>query len=91
MGETMKQKLLETMKCALCHEILLYPKTLPCTHTFCSSCLDDILKFNKDGSATLECPNKCEGIVNVGSTMSINSVLYTSIQLQQLWILLKMN
>ena len=65
----------EKMKCKLCQEILFNPKTLSCQHAFCSACLDDILKFENDGSATLQCPDKCEDIIKIDSTSTVASIL----------------
>ena len=80
---------MEKMKCNLCHHILFNPKILPCTHTFCCTCLVDTFSFNKDGSAIFQFPKECKGVVNVGSTISINSMLCASFEFQQVLDVLK--
>ena len=48
------------LECELCLERLDNPKMLDCSHSFCKSCLDTILEFQKDGSARIECPFRCK-------------------------------
>ncbi|KAK7091700.1 uncharacterized protein [Littorina saxatilis] len=42
-------------KCPMCLEILKRPKLLPCSHTFCEACLDDLVKHHPKGS--FPCPS----------------------------------
>ena len=86
---TMTEKLKAKMKCNLCHALLFQPKTLLCQHSFCNACLDEILEFHNDGSATLHCPNKCKGIVTVNKTLSINNALSSSFELLHVLDMLK--
>ena len=49
------------LECGICLNHLENPKTLNCSHSCCKDCIDDMLKFNQDGSATIACPMRCEG------------------------------
>ena len=55
------------VECKICFGRLDDPRHLPCAHSFCKRCLDRLLRFNQDGSASVSCPNRCEnGIVRIG-------------------------
>ena len=53
----------EDCKCAVCTETWVHPHTLSCQHTFCRSCVKDMIFFNKidsikEGniSSSISCP-----------------------------------
>ena len=48
----------DLLECAICHEILWNPYTLPCKHSFCKECIDHITKF-KENLITVTC-SLCE-------------------------------
>ena len=83
MAEAILKKITDNMKCNLCHELLFNPKTLPCRHTYCNGCLDAIVVFQNNGSATLQCPEECKGNANVDAMSSVNSTLASSFELQR--------
>lgn len=60
------------VECKICLEIYHKPKHLNCGHTYCQECLDDMLSFNEDGSAELNCPLRCANktIINEHDTTS---------------------
>ncbi|XP_028398983.1 uncharacterized protein LOC114522489 isoform X2 [Dendronephthya gigantea] len=41
-------KLEETLQCTVCLEPLKDPRTLPCFHSFCKDCLEDVVKTCRD-------------------------------------------
>ena len=46
-----------TLICSLCLEILKFPKTLPCTHSFCEGCLQTNVEIKTvDGRKGIHCP-----------------------------------
>lgn len=47
------------LECKICLDTYNKPKHLISGHTYCHGCLDDILSFNEDGSAELNCPLRC--------------------------------
>ncbi|KAL3860365.1 hypothetical protein ACJMK2_010501 [Sinanodonta woodiana] len=75
-------------KCVVCDDILDSAKVLPCTHTFCDSCLDSYLETLSDTENEFPCPmckvmspsprrysaNKRIGGENQNSTMPATSV-----------------
>ena len=42
------------------------PRLLPCHHTYCRLCIDDLLKFHENGEATVKCPKNCNGETTIG-------------------------
>lgn len=51
------QRIKDICKCGLCLETYVDPKTLPCRHSFCSDCLENLVEF-VDNSKTIriKCP-----------------------------------
>ena len=44
--------ILQSLKCAICMDVLVEPRTLPCGHAFCRGCLQKLI----DGAGNLKCP-----------------------------------
>lgn len=53
------EKLSKILECNICLERMNNPKGLQCGHAYCKCCLDSVLQFNPDGSATINCPLRC--------------------------------
>ena len=68
------EELLKSLDCAICLETVETPKRLDCNHYFCKHCLDQLLKFNRDGSCTIECPKKCATITNIAKDKTTNDL-----------------
>ncbi|XP_041457329.1 E3 ubiquitin-protein ligase TRIM33-like [Lytechinus variegatus] len=49
------KQLSESLECPICHDLLSNPKLLPCSHSFCTSCLTELHSFQPADSA-LTCP-----------------------------------
>ena len=80
----------KVLECPICLEILKEPKTLNCNHSFCKSCLADILKskylkkdqtLNTPEILSIVCPT-CKGnsqefrsLDDIGSLHIINELL----------------
>lgn len=60
--------------CSICLDQLQNPKTLQCQHSFCKDCLDGVLKFNENGSATLQCPMKCYDVKVLTESETTNNL-----------------
>lgn len=60
----------EDLTCSVCYSLFSDPRVLPCSHTFCKSCLDNLLQVSTNYSVwrplrvPLKCPN-CRGVVEL--------------------------
>ena len=66
--------ILEHIECSLCFDIFENTKCLECNHSFCKECIDEILQFNDDGSATVDCP-QCKKQTFIDATKTANDLL----------------
>ena len=75
-------KLEEQLTCPICLEQYTNPKFLPCFHSFCSKCLENVpLELGQQGSYTLPCPtcrSPCQlphqGVQALPSSFTINNL-----------------
>ena len=51
-AETVKKHLI----CSICLEVFKEPKSLPCLHSFCETCLDEHIRASCQTHKTFECP-----------------------------------
>ncbi|KAJ8049356.1 Tripartite motif-containing protein 59 [Holothuria leucospilota] len=56
--------------CSICFEEDVKPKMLPCGHTFCESCLENILLQRREFKTTFPCP-MCKNIVELPTSGSV--------------------
>uniref|UniRef100_A0A8D0B4L1 Tripartite motif-containing protein 59 n=1 Tax=Salvator merianae TaxID=96440 RepID=A0A8D0B4L1_SALMN len=60
----------EELTCSICYSIFDDPRVLPCSHTFCKSCLESVLQLSSNFSIwrplriPLKCPN-CRSLVEI--------------------------
>lgn len=60
----------EDLTCSVCYSLFSDPRVLPCSHTFCKTCLDNLLQVTTNYSIwrplrlPLKCPN-CRSVVEV--------------------------
>ncbi|NXP44111.1 TRI59 protein, partial [Heliornis fulica] len=60
----------EELTCSICYSIFEDPRVLPCSHTFCRSCLEGVIQLSNNFSIwrplriPLKCPN-CRSIVEI--------------------------
>ncbi|XP_030633884.1 tripartite motif-containing protein 59 [Chanos chanos] len=60
----------EDLTCSVCYSLFNDPRVLPCSHTFCKSCLDNVLQVSANFSIwrplrlPLKCPN-CRSVVEL--------------------------
>jgi len=50
------QQIEEEITCAICGNLYNDPKTIPCLHTFCKSCLEGSINSNKKLAVAASCP-----------------------------------
>ena len=74
-------KLEEQLTCPICLEQYTNPKFLPCFHSFCSNCLENVPLELQQGSYTLPCPtcrSPCQlsqqGVQALPSSFTINNL-----------------
>ena len=54
MATSLEIAITEEIKCPICLEQLKQPKILPCQHTYCLECLEEVAKLNNPN--TVHCP-----------------------------------
>ncbi|XP_070762465.1 tripartite motif-containing protein 59 [Enoplosus armatus] len=60
----------EDLTCSVCYSLFSDPRVLPCSHTFCKTCLDNLLQLSTNYSIwrplrlPLKCPN-CRSVVEL--------------------------
>jgi hypothetical protein len=54
------------LECSVCYKVFTDPRNLPCGHTYCLKCLQDILKAAASQTTKLPCPT-CRTEFPVGS------------------------
>lgn len=60
----------EDLTCSVCYSLFSDPRVLPCSHTFCMNCLDNLLKISNGDNyirrplLPLKCPN-CRSVVKL--------------------------
>ncbi|KAK9520953.1 hypothetical protein VZT92_020807 [Zoarces viviparus] len=75
----------EDLTCSVCYSLFSDPRVLPCSHTFCKNCLDNLLRLSTNYSIwrplrlPLKCPN-CRSVVEL-PLMGVDS-LPTNISLR---------
>lgn len=63
----------EDLTCSVCYSLFSDPRVLPCSHTFCKTCLDNVLQVSVNFSIwrplrlPLKCPN-CRSVVELPPT-----------------------
>lgn len=63
----------EDLTCSVCYSLFADPRVLPCSHTFCKTCLDNLLQVSTNYSIwrplrlPLKCPN-CRSVVELPPT-----------------------
>lgn len=63
----------EDLTCSVCYSLFSEPRVLPCSHTFCKTCLDNLLQVSTNYSIwrplrlPLKCPN-CRNVVELPPT-----------------------
>ena len=83
-------KLSKGVECIVCKKTLFDPRSLPCLHTCCLACSDEIVVFHKDGSGKLKCPSsECNGVVNISTNETLSSKLLLNYVVQNILDILK--
>lgn len=62
------------LECSICMAMLHEPKVLQCHHWFCKTCIDELVEFNIDGCAIINCPMKCKIHTFIESTQTTDDL-----------------
>lgn len=63
----------EDLTCSVCYSLFSDPRVLPCSHTFCKHCLDNLLQVSSNTSIwrplrlPIKCPN-CRSVAELPPT-----------------------
>ncbi|KAI7800411.1 tripartite motif-containing protein 59 [Triplophysa rosa] len=86
------ENLEEDLTCSVCYALFSDPRVLPCSHTFCKSCLDNVLQLSVTASIwrplhlPLKCPN-CRSVTELPSngvyTLPVNVCLRAIVEKYQ--------
>ena len=60
------------VRCPLCANVYTDPRTLPCSDTFCETCLQDCINKTSDSTDSFPCP-KCKKQTHVGELKQIRT------------------
>ena len=63
----MLEEVSDDLSCSICLDVLCEPKTLPCLHSFCKACLEDIVQAGRNKE--LLCPNCRKPFVVPGNSI----------------------
>nr|XP_054774998.1 E3 ubiquitin-protein ligase TRIM56-like [Lytechinus pictus] len=55
------KQLLDSLECPICHDLLCNPKILPCSHSFCISCLNEFHSYQQ-ADLEIRCPVCRQGV-----------------------------
>ena len=81
------RNVIKHLECSICLELFENPRELACRHIFCKCCLDEIVKFNEDGSGKINCPHGCNDNTILGAdktTNDIGSSIYVNSMIDEL-------
>ncbi|XP_041378781.1 E3 ubiquitin-protein ligase RNF135-like [Gigantopelta aegis] len=62
----------DEVSCSLCIEVFSDPRTIPCVHTFCRACLQNLFNSNKNPHSIYRCP-VCRKLVFPDTTKPVSS------------------
>ncbi|XP_063960973.1 uncharacterized protein LOC135155528 [Lytechinus pictus] len=62
MAEALKTVISQSTECPVCRSTFTDPKILSCSHTFCKTCLDNLLEYH--GNSQIRCP-VCRAVTQV--------------------------
>ena len=59
-----QESLLQEITCNICQQLMEDPRTLPCTHVYCSECLERLVKRSQATLGCLLCP-ECRKMIEI--------------------------
>ena len=76
----------KNLTCALCQNLLQDPRILPCLHTFCMHCIENLLRSRKTATETVPCPT-CTQEVTIESRKAARALPANSLLVSLLDVL----
>lgn len=67
-------ELSDILECAICLDPVRNPKTLACHHSYCKNCLDNLVDFDENGAAVIQCPRACKRLTRIPREQTTNDL-----------------
>ncbi len=80
MASSNKDVVESLITCVICHELFHDPRLMPCSHTYCHKCIEEMAADNKD---QFECPLRdgCKILKNDINSLPFNRAIHGLVEL----------
>lgn len=71
----------DNLTCTLCHEIFKEPRLLPCYHSFCKTCIEQLISKEAQDTSMFSCP-LCQSAIESRADFPSNVYIQTQLSFQ---------